>query len=128
MNEISIIKHVNGHSYIFILLNCTIFRPELFRSSSDTNERYGWRCCADAISILTSHHCNVFSRMCASIGFKKLVVTYWPSSWFKPWSLCGDVCWSWISNASRTFLSNFLSSVYLTQVFNQIFNQVILLR
>ena len=66
----------------------------MFRSSSDTNDRYGWRCCgwrccADAISILTSHHCNVFPRMCASIGFQKLVVTYWPSSWFRPWSLCG---------------------------------------
>ena len=97
----------------------------MFRSSSDTNDRYGWRCCgwrccADAISILTSHHCNVFCRMCASIGFQKLVVTYWPSSWFKPWSLCGDVCWSWISNASRTFLSNFLSSVFKRVVSSQL--------
>ena len=33
--------------------------------------------------------------MCASIGFQKLVVLYWPSSWLRPWSLCGDVCWSW---------------------------------
>ena len=62
--------------------------------------------------IVTSCHYNDFDRMCASIGFQKLVDTYWPSFWLRPWSLCGDVCWSWISNASRTFLSNFLSSVF----------------
>ena len=38
-----------------------------------------------------------------------------PSS-FRPWSLCGDICWSWIYNVSRIFLSNLLSSVIKTIV------------
>ena len=37
------------------------------------------------------------------IGFQNFLVTYWPSSWLRPFSLCGEVTWSWISNAFVPF-------------------------
>ena len=60
----------------------------------------------------SKHQCKDLSRRCESIGFQKFVVTYWPSSWLRPCSLCGEVSWNWISNASRTLRSNFLSSTF----------------
>ena len=47
-----------------------------------------------------------------NIGFQNFVVTYWPSSWLRPCSLCGAVFWRWISNASRTFRWNLLASTF----------------
>ena len=44
------------------------------------------------------------------IGFQNFLVTYWPSSWLRPFSLRGAVSWSWISNASLTLQSNLRSS------------------
>ena len=45
----------------------------------------------DMSSVIKQQHCNVFSWMCVNIGFQKFVITYWPSSWFRPWSLRGYV-------------------------------------
>ena len=61
-----------------------------------------------------------FSRRYENIDFQNLVVPYWPSSWLRPFSLCGDVIWSWISNASRTFRSNLRSLTF--KVFFYIFS------
>ena len=36
-------------------------------------------------------------------GFQKFVVTYCLSSWLRQGSLCGDVFWNWISNASQHY-------------------------
>ena len=62
--------------------------------------------------------CVVFSRKYENFGFQNLVITYWPSSWLGPFSLCGEVTWSWISNASRTFRSNLLSSTLYIKYYN----------
>ena len=97
------------HIYFYI---DTIFRPVLSRSSSSINYK-SLETVKNYKHIVISCHYNDFDR-CASIGFQKLIFTYWPSPWLRPWSICGDE-FSWISNASRTFLSSFFKSFVSVQ-------------
>ena len=71
------------------------------------------------IDVREWRQCVVFSWRYENIGFQNLVVTYWPSSWLRPFSLCGAVTWSWISNASRTFRSNLRPSTFNVFTFSQ---------
>ena len=101
------------HSYIFDSRNISSSDRARLLQTLVVNIYKDWRHWIEtSTEKLTSLQFNAFSRKYESIGFQNFVVTYWPSSWLRPWSLRGDVSWNWISNASRTLRSNFLFSTF----------------
>ena len=68
------IFHMDIQIYFF---KDKIFRPGLCRSLSDINYKSLETAINDK-NIVTSCHYSDFDRICASIGFQKLVVTYRP--------------------------------------------------